>query len=99
MELCYLVSTSTLNAILGPLATKETRYRLVSGQDMVTVVQYGPCGVINQIAFPIVFRIPDVPEEEGTLILMVATERSREWSHFWMPVEKHLPGTSLQPTA
>jgi hypothetical protein len=99
MELCYLVSTSTLNQILGPLATKESRYRLVPGEDMVTVVHYGPSGLINQVAFPVVYRIPDVPEDEGTLILMIATERSREWSGFWMPVEKQLPGTSIYPTA
>lgn len=99
MELCYLVSTSVLNQILGPLATADARYRLVPGQDTVAVVHYGPCGVISQTVFPVVYRIPDVPEDEGTLILMVATERSREQSGFWMPLEKHLPGTSIYPTA
>jgi hypothetical protein len=99
MELCYLVSISVLNEILAPLATKEARYRLVPGQDFVTVVYYGPCGLIKQMPFPVVYRIPEVPEDEGTLILMVAPERSREWSGFWTPVQKHLPSTSTYPTA
>ena len=99
MELCYLVSISVLNEILAPLATKEARYRLVPGQDFVTVVYYGPCGLIKQMPFPVVYRIPGVPEDEGTLILMVAPERSREWSGFWTPVQKHLPSTSTYPTA
>jgi hypothetical protein len=99
MELCYLVSISVLNEILGPLATKEARYRLVPGQDFVTVVYYGPCGLIKQMAFPVVYRIPEVPEDEGTLILMVAPEHSREWSGFWTPVQEHLPSTSTYPAA
>jgi hypothetical protein len=99
MELCYLVSTSVLSDILRRLATEEARYRLVPGQDTVTLVHYGVAGVIGQSVFPVVYRIPDVPEDEGTLILMVATERSREQSGFWMPLEQHLPGTSSYPTA
>ena len=101
MELCYMVSVSVLNEILGPLATKEARYRLVPGLDFVTVVHYGPSGLINQMAFPVVYRIPDVPEDEGTLILMVAPQpqRSQEWSGFWIPVQKHLPSTSTYPIA
>jgi hypothetical protein len=89
-ELCYLVSTSTLKAILSPLATAEARYQVVRGQDAVTVVLYGPLGLIHQVAFPVVYSIPEVPEEEGTLILMVATERSREWESFWLPVQEKL---------
>lgn len=99
MELCYMVSISVLNEILGPLATKEARYRLVPGRDFVTVVHYGPSGLINQMAFPVVYRIPDVPEDEGTLILMVAPQRGQEWSGFWTPVQKHLPSTSTYPSA
>ncbi len=100
MELCYLVSISVLNSILGPLASAKGRYRLVPGQDTVTVVHYGPSGVISQTVFPIVYRIPDVPEDEGTLILMVGSERSREQQcEFWMPVEKQLPGTNTYPIA
>lgn len=101
MELCYMVSISVLNEILGPLATKEARYRLVPGLDFVTVVHYGPSGLINQMAFPVVYRIPDVPEDEGTLILMVAPQpqRSQEWKGFWTPVQKHLPSTSTYPIA
>lgn len=99
MELCYMVSISVLNEILGPLATKEARYRLVPGRDFVTVVHYGPSGLLNQMAFPVVYRIPDVPEDEGTLILMVAPQRSQEWSGFWTPVQKHLPSTSTYPAA
>ncbi len=90
MELCYLVSVSTLKDILRPLATEDSRYQLVAGQDTVTVVLYGPSGVIHQVAFPVVYSIPEVDSDEGTLILMVATERSREWESFWVPVEKHL---------
>lgn len=100
-ELCYLVSISVLNDILAPLATEEARYRLIPGQDTdtVTLVHYGPAGVISQFVYPVVYRIPDVPEDEGTLILMVATERSREQSGFWMPLEQHLPGSSTFPIA
>lgn len=90
MELCYIVSVSTLEEILDPLATAEARYRIVISDDMVTVIHYGPIGVIKQSAFPVAYRIPEVPEEEGTLILMVATERSRETNSFWIPVEKQL---------
>ena len=89
-ELCYLVSTSTLKEILGPLATPEARYQVIAGQDTVTVVLYGPAGLIHQVTFPVVYSIPEVPEEEGALILMVATERSREWESFWLPVQERL---------
>jgi hypothetical protein len=34
--------------------------------------------------------VEDVPEDEGTLMLMVATERSREWQSFWVPLESKL---------
>ena len=99
MQPCYLVSTSVLSDILRSLATAEAQYRMVPGQDTVTVVHYGVVGVISQTVFPVVYRIPDVPRNEGTLILMVATERSREQSGFWMPLEKHLPGSNTCPTA
>ena len=99
MENCYLVSISVLEEVLEPLATPAARYRLIASEDTVTVVHYGPGGVIHQVAFPVVYRIPDVPEDEGTLILLVATERSREWNSFWMPVEKQLVQSSAYPVA
>lgn len=90
MEPCYLVSISVLKDILRPLATEEARFQLVAARDAVTVVKFGPSGVINQVAFPVVYSIPDCPADEGTLILMVATERSREWESFWVPVQEKL---------
>ncbi|MGH9565707.1 MAG: hypothetical protein ACRD4I_06970 [Candidatus Angelobacter sp.] len=99
MELCYLVSMSVLQEILGPLASAEARYRLVATEHMVTVIHYGPAGLINQFAFPVAYRIPDVPEEEGTLILMVATARSRESNSFWAPVETRLVHSSTNVPA
>lgn len=94
MEPCYLVSISVLKDILRPLATEEARYQLVAGQDTVTVVKFGTSGVINQVAFPVVYSIPDIAADEGTLILMVATERSREWESFWLPVQEKLAEAS-----
>src|ERR1041385_1067097 len=76
MELCYMVSMSTLHEILQQEAKPNTAYRLLAGDDTVTVIHYGPEGLINQFAFPIVYRVEDVPEDEGTLMLMVA--RSEE---------------------
>jgi hypothetical protein len=90
MELCYMVSMSTLHEILQSEAKPNTAYRLLASGDTVTVVHYGPEGLINQIAFPIIYRVEDVPEDEGTLMLMVATERSREWQSFWVPLETKL---------
>jgi hypothetical protein len=99
MAQCYLASISALKEILQAQATQEERYRVVAGQDMVTVVHYGLAGLLHQVAFPVAYRIPDVPEDEGTLILMVATERSREWDGFWVPVEKHLVSASTNAVA
>jgi hypothetical protein len=90
MELCYMVSMSTLHEILQQEAKPNTAYRLLAGDDTVTVVHYGPEGLINQFAFPIVYRVEDVPEDEGTLMLMVATERNREEQSFWVPLETKL---------
>jgi hypothetical protein len=90
MELCYMVSISTLEAILQSEAKSDTLYTLLASGETVTVVHYGPAGLINQIAFPIVYRIADVPEDEGTMMLLVATERSREWESFWLPLENKL---------
>jgi hypothetical protein len=90
MELCYMVSMSTLHEVLQAEAKPNTAYRLLASEDTVTVVHYGPEGLINQFAFPIVYRVEDVPEDEGTLMLMVATERSREWQSFWVPLETKL---------
>jgi len=90
MELCYMVSISTLEAILQSEAKSDTIYTLLASGETVTVVHFGPGGLINQIAFPIVYRIPDVPEDEGTMMLLVATERSRESASFWHPLETRL---------
>lgn len=90
MELCYMVSMSTLHEILQSEAKPDTAYKLFAGDDIVTVVHYGLAGLINQFAFPIIYRIEDVPEDEGTLMLLVATERSREEQSFWHPLETKL---------
>jgi hypothetical protein len=90
MELCYMVSMSVLEQILQSEARPDTLYKLLPGDDIVTVVHYGPNGLINQVAFPIVHRIEGVPEDEGTMMLLVATERSREWQSFWHPLETKL---------
>lgn len=90
MELCYLVSVSMLEDILQSQAEHETSYSLVTHDDTVTVIHYGATGLIDQLSFPIVYRIPEIPEEEGTMMLMVATERSRESESFWVPLETKL---------
>src|SRR4029077_4153858 len=90
MELCYLVSISILEQILQSQAKSDTAYTLLANEETVTVVHYGPAGLIDQFAFPIVFRIPEVPEDEGTMMLLVATERSRESESFWVPLETKL---------
>lgn len=90
MELCYMVSISVLQEILQSEAKPDTLYTLMASGETVTVVHFGPAGLINQFAFPIVHRIPDVPEDGGTLMLLVATERSREWQSFWLPLENKL---------
>jgi hypothetical protein len=99
MELCYMVSISTLQEILQSEAKPETFYCLVPSGETVTVIHFGPAGLINQFAFPVVYRIPEVPEEEGTMMLLVATERSREWQSFWLPLESKLPHCSLNMPA
>jgi hypothetical protein len=90
MELCYMVSISVLEQILKSQASRDTSYSLLSSKDTVTVVHYGPEGLIHQFAFPVVFRIPEIPEGEGTMMLMVATARSREFESFWLPLESKL---------
>lgn len=90
MELCYLVSVSMLEDILQSQAEHETSYSLVMHDDTVTVIHYGANGLIDQLSFPIVYRIPEIPAEEGTMMLMVATERSRETESFWVPLETKL---------
>ena len=90
MELCYMVSMSVLEQILQSEARADTLYKLLASDDTVTVVHYGPHGLINQVSFPIVHRIEGVPEDEGTMMLLVATERSREWQSFWHPLETKL---------
>lgn len=99
MENCYLVSISILEQVLQSQAEPDTRYSLLASGDTVTVVHYSPIGLIDQFAFPVVYRIPDVPEDEGTMMLMVATERSRECASFWVPLEKMLHSCSTNPIA
>lgn len=99
MEQSYLVSVSALKDVLKPLATEDARYRVINGEDFVTVIHYGPSGLLRQVAFPVAFRIPEVDEDEGTLVLMVATERSREWDGFWAPVETRLVSASTNAVA
>lgn len=90
MELCYMVSINVLEQILDSQAPSNTYYSLLPNEDTVTVVHFGPEGLIRQFAFPVVYRIPEIPEDEGTMMLMVATERSREFESFWLPVESKL---------
>src|SRR5215467_4093631 len=90
MELCYMVSISTLQQVLQSHAEAGTSYSLLPHDDTVTVVHHGPTGLIDQFAFPVVHTIPDVPVEEGTMMLLVATERSREVASFWVPLESKL---------
>lgn len=90
MERCYFVSLSVLREVLDPLASLQSCYRVVPGSDTVTVIRYGPKGVMHQLAFPVVYRIPEVVDDAGTMILMVAPERGRESESFWKPIEKQL---------
>lgn len=90
-QLCYMVSMSMLQELLQSEAEPNTFYKLLANGDTVTVVHFGAAGVINQFAFPVVYRIPEVPAAEGTMMLLVATERSREWESFWVPLETKLP--------
>ena len=90
MELCYMVSISTLQHVLQSQAEAGTRYSMLLHDETVTVIHFGPAGLIDQIAFPVVYQIPDVPVEEGTMMLLVATERSRESESFWVPLENKL---------
>jgi hypothetical protein len=90
MELCYLVSISILEQVLQSQAEPGTYYSLLLHDDTVTVVHFGPSGLIDQFAFPVVYTIPDVPVDEGTMMLLVATERSREAESFWVPLESKL---------
>ncbi|HMC29608.1 MAG TPA: hypothetical protein VKL99_02155 [Candidatus Angelobacter sp.] len=99
MEHCYLVSISVLEQILQSQAESNTYYSLLGSEETVTVVHYGPTGLIDQFAFPVVYRIPEVPEDEGTMMLMVATERSRESESFWVPLSKLLHSCSTTPLA
>jgi hypothetical protein len=99
MENCYMVSVSILEQVLQSQAEPDTCYSLLTSGETVTVIHYGPTGLIDQFAFPVIYRIPDVPEEEGTMMLMVATERSREYASFWVPLEKMLHGCSTSPVA
>ncbi len=55
MEQSYLVSVSALKEILKPLATEDARYRLINGRDIVTVIHFGPSGLLRQVAFPVDF--------------------------------------------
>jgi len=90
VELCYLVSISILQQVLQSQAESGTRYSLLLHDDTVSVIHFGPQGLIDQFAFPVVYRIPDVPEDEGTMMLLVATERCRESESFWAPLESKL---------
>jgi|SRR5579859_3710646 len=99
MEHCYLVSISILERVLQSQADDDTRYSLLASGDTVTVIHYDAMGLIDQFAFPVVYRIPDVPEDEGTMMLMVETPRSREYASFWVPLEKMLHSLSTQPIA
>jgi hypothetical protein len=90
MELCYLVSISELQEILQSEAKPNTLYALMARGEKVTVVHFGQGGLIHQFAFPIVHRMPGVPEAEGTLMLLVATERSPDWQSFWRPLKNKL---------
>lgn len=90
MELCYMVSISMLHQILQSQAVSDTYYSLVLHGETVTVIHYGPSGLLDQFAFPVIYSIPDVPEDEGTMMLLVATARSRECESFWVPLENKL---------
>ncbi len=90
MELCYMASVSTLKEILQSAAKANTQYTLLTTGETVTVCHYSPEGLISQLAFPVVYRVEDVPEDEGTMMLLVATNRSREEQSFWHPLETRL---------
>ena len=90
MELCYMASISILQQVLQSQAESDTYYSFVLHDDTVTVIHYGPTGLIDRFAFPVVYRIDGVPEDEGTMMLLVATQRSRECESFWVPLESKL---------
>ena len=102
MQQCYLANIRRLQEILDPLATMEACYRLVQSTDTVTVIRYGPDRGACQLSFPVVHRIPYVPEDEGTLVLLVANGKNRKnpaWQGFWAPVEKQLGHAGMYPSA
>ena len=99
MQASYLVSVSSLKQILRSAATSGERFAVVTGRETVTIVQYTAFGVLHQVSFPVAYRIDDVPDDEGTMTLMIATERGRAWNSFWVPVEAHVTHCSTNALA
>ncbi|HZS26563.1 MAG TPA: hypothetical protein VFB76_04990 [Candidatus Angelobacter sp.] len=98
LELGYIVTVRALKNILRSLAIPGIRYALAVYADRAAV-EYGPASGSTEFSFPIVKRVADIPQEEGTFILLKAPQQTKGWQQFWLPLETHLLRSALNPAA
>lgn len=98
LELGYIVTVRALKKILRSLAVPGIRYALALHADRASV-EYGPANGSTEFSFPIVKRLADIPQDEGTFILLKAPQQTKGWQQFWLPLETQLLRSSLNPTA
>ncbi len=98
LELGYIVTVGTLNSILRSLETPANRYTLAVYRDQAIVEHGFPSGSA-EFSFPVVKRMPDIPKDEGTFILVKAPQQNKGRADFWLPLETRLLRSAINPAA
>lgn len=98
LELGYIVTVSALQGILHSVETSENRFALAVYRDLA-IVEHGFPGGSAQFSFQVVKRLSDMPQDDGTFILLKAPPQSKGRSDFWAPLETRLLRSAISPMA
>lgn len=98
LELGYIVTVGALKDILRSLETADSRFTLAVYRD-VAVVEYGFPGGSAEFSFQVVKRLHEMPQDNGTFILLKAPQQNKGRSDFWAPLETRLLRSAISPMA
>ena len=98
LELGYIVTVGAFKSLLQSLETAGNSYKLAIYRDHA-VVEYGLPNNSAEFVFQVVKRVPDMPQEDGTFILLKAPQQNKGRSDFWAPLETRLLRSAINPMA
>ena len=98
LELGYIVTVGALKNVLRSLETSSSSYKLAIYRDQA-VVEHDMTSGSAEFSFQVVTRMPEMPQDEGTFVLLKAPQQNKARSDFWIPLETRLLRSAINPMA